>query len=480
MPEGFLIETASYIQNWRSLAAFSQVDRYYYKLLSDPRIESVLWAPSFKYRYSVNLPENVVFSRSSKGLFYQRHLNYRDALSRHLPFNANTHKGLKSDREFVLAKFQEPKGGVGFKYAAPGLQADKSIAMAALTSAECGWKSGVSYTVLRHTSNTLRADSDVLAFTIKHHFTQAVTYLSDEIKGDRKKMLGLIKLDYRSYQYASDELKLDSDFLIAAMKKSLSVICYAPSVLLNDDELMRGLISKYSLPLQYASDTLKNDRPLVVSAVRKLGYLFKHISPQLRGDQEIALIALEQTGNVYEYVSDELKQNREFILQAISLKGSLLRFLSEDYRNDEDVVFSAIKDNSSAAKFASSELKDNFDFIFKVLKLNGGSLSFLSKKIKTDPAFKQALEIHKHERVLPESEKPAKKACFGFFSEASSSSSSSSSSSAEIVDDELEPAIKRVKLGFFPEAPLSPLNELEDISFLWTQDEINMTKSEPF
>ena len=67
-------------------------------------------------------------------------------------------------------------------------------------------------------------------------------------------------------------------------------------------------------PLEYASETLKNDREFILAAANQKTDALEYASETLKNDREFVLEAVKQNGDVLQYVSNTLKNDREILL----------------------------------------------------------------------------------------------------------------------------------------------------------------------
>ncbi len=112
-------------------------------------------------------------------------------------------------------------------------------------------------------------------------------------RADREIVFAAIKQDLEALNFASDELKADKEFVLAALP--------------------------YGLPLEYASDELKADPVIVLAAVR------------------------EDVSNL-ECASAGLRADRDFMLEAVKLSGEYaLAYALDELKNDVDLKQAAIK-----------------------------------------------------------------------------------------------------------------------------------------
>ena len=112
-----------------------------------------------------------------------------------------------------------------------------------------------------------------------------------EAQDDERIVLAAVRTNWRSFQYASDRLKADKDFVL-------------------------DVIGVSSSAFQYASDELRADKDFVLAAVGKRWLAFLYASPELKADKNVVLAAVRADWRAFLYASEEVKKDEE--LQRIS------------------------------------------------------------------------------------------------------------------------------------------------------------------
>ena len=95
-------------------------------------------------------------------------------------------------------------------------------------------------------------------------------------------------------------------------------------------------------PLLYnASEELKNDREFILAAITQFGGPLGYASEELKNDRAFILAAVTQNGRALRYASEELKNNREIVLAAVTQNGWALIDASEELKGERDIVLAA-------------------------------------------------------------------------------------------------------------------------------------------
>ena len=112
----------------------------------------------------------------------------------------------------------------------------------------------------------------VLAIVNKFKEKEGRDISFDELKNNAEFMLEVLDVNYGAFTLASDDLKQDRDFVLAAIKKIPEEYQYfignTSDKLLNDKEFIIQTIQVSSDCLGYANDELKNDENVVLAANR--------------------------------------------------------------------------------------------------------------------------------------------------------------------------------------------------------------------
>ena len=244
---------------------------------------------------------------------------------------------------------------------------------------------------------------------------------------DEKFAFEVVKHNYKSLKYMSEELKNNKDIIFEAARNNCYILEYDSEYVSNkmksDKELLDRLKNdkKFMIQaagsligLQYASDAIKSDKDVVLAAVQRNGRSLRYASDDLKNDKDVVLAAISQYGGALSYVGDELlKNDKEVVLIATRKDPSTLREVSDEFRNDKEIVLNILKNNSDAfgdwlqyvgpnlrgdkelmikmakkyyhaALYASDELKKDKDFMLAAVKKYGPMLQYASDELKKD------------------------------------------------------------------------------------------------
>lgn len=292
---------------------------------------------------------------------------------------------------------------------------------------------------LSYAAAELMDDPEIIMEAIIKHNRSALIYASHRLKSDLNFIIEAIELDLFAFEFASAELRDNSDILLMALEKyALShasngvegsfelhghPLEHASSRLSNDRDIVLGAVNTDGLALEYASKDIRDDFGVVRAAVQNNGRALNFASNDLRGVRELVLTALDTdygriahcdgthypTGGVLGFASIELTSDRLFMLEVIRWFGprittlnanrggrryaggqsvlNLLRRASPGLKADAELVLEALVYDSNALDFASESLRDDRDFMLKVAELDVKALRWASKVLKRDRLF---------------------------------------------------------------------------------------------
>jgi len=200
--------------------------------------------------------------------------------------------------------------------------------------------------------------------------------LPDEYRNNEKVVLAATKRNPKLFEYASEELKKNRDFVGKALIES--------------DDSFGGL-------LEFASEELKNDKPFVLKMLAKCGSVLQFLPEELREDEDVVLAAVMQDHCAFKWASKSAKENEKLQALAKISDFNIRKSFGEVFKNsdDRDFVLAAVNQDGLALQFASETLKDDREIVLAAVKKNWLALKHASqyfqnsnlKKIKTDGVF---------------------------------------------------------------------------------------------
>ena len=172
---------------------------------------------------------------------------------------------------------------------------------------------------------------------LKFGCSEILDIASEEIKDDSEILLAAININSNSLNFASDRIRDEKSIVLKAVSQDGSSLEYASADLRNDREVVFAAVSNYGNSLMDASDSLRNDKDIVLKAVSKNGKTLKYASNELRNDKEVVIAAVSNNGNAIEYVGEKLKNDSE-ILAIVNVKKNT-DFTNSDESISDDLPF---------------------------------------------------------------------------------------------------------------------------------------------
>lgn len=211
---------------------------------------------------------------------------------------------------------------------------------------------------------------------------------SEEFKNDKEFVKKSLKTLYASFQYASNSLKKDREFVLSLLDdKSIvnNVLNNCNYSLMDDEEIIIKATEKSGTPcLIKASYRLKGERDFILKLVKVNGLSLRFVSKkEIFNDKEIGIEAIKNNPESIKYLSDQLLSDKNFILEtmninplcfkwltkfhnnkeialeAVSLNGWNLEYLSEDLQFDKEIILSALKNDSTCFIFVPEDLSND-------------------------------------------------------------------------------------------------------------------------
>jgi len=110
---------------------------------------------------------------------------------------------------------------------------------------------------------------------------------------------------------------------------------------------------------QYASEELKNDKDFVLNLIKRDVYYLDHASPKIRSDREIIILAVQLDGYALQFSSEELRSDNEIVKLAILSEPLAIQFASSDLRNNKELLKLAMDSDIAAIQWAGPILQND-------------------------------------------------------------------------------------------------------------------------
>jgi hypothetical protein len=200
------------------------------------------------------------------------------------------------------------------------------------------------------------SDRELMEEALKDHVFN-LEYASDDLKADKKLVLGLVKKDWRVLREASKVLLSDSAFIAEA------ILCF------NDNQEEDNSLVEDLFFLPFEKEIIDINK-VVNYLVTHYPRVLKHIAPA--SDMEIICTCLQYTHEedipyIMDCISDDLKKTKAFWVTAVQKSLYMLKNAPLIFKQDEDVVLSAVRYNGELIEFAEEPLRTNPGILLKAI-----------------------------------------------------------------------------------------------------------------
>lgn len=159
-----------------------------------------------------------------------------------------------------------------------------------------------------------------------------------EVLKDKRKMLGILKLDGLMLECFS-ELKDDEESVLVAVAQSGRALKYASERLLNNKKVVKSAVDNYGDALGYSNEALRSDFDIVLTAVKQDGLSIRFASEELRSNLKIVCTAVQQRDIAFGYCGVEIREKVQIYSRDLgsgkTLKEYLIHMLGEEEAMEE-------------------------------------------------------------------------------------------------------------------------------------------------
>ncbi len=301
-----------------------------------------------------------------------------------------------------------------FTFLSERLQSNKEFVLKLITSENENQR------LYAYLNDKLKTDIEIVKLCIKSdsHIIRNIAPVSD-----RELMEEALKDSVFNLEYASDELKADRKLVLGLVRKEWRVLREAAKSLLSDSAFISEAIScfndyqKQDQSSEEDEDFLPFGNSKIITDLNEvIGYLvssyprvLKHIAPA--SDMRIISRCLEYTHEkdmpfIIDCISEDLKKTKEFWETAVRNSLYMLKNAPLIYRQDKEVVLSAIRYHGELVEFADESLKDEPDIYLAAIRQistrrgacdPGGIMHLIPEKLMSDKEFLlDAVEYYPH------------------------------------------------------------------------------------
>lgn len=238
-------------------------------------------------------------------------------------------------------------------------QNDPEIALAAVTSPDS--TPAVHCKAIQNIPGLLSSRLVVLAIAARGDRDFLKKHLDDsgaqfQFRDDKEVMVAVIERNEALYRYASAQLQVDRDVLLAAMQKP-SVLTIMKNLPLHIQQEYPEITAKainvgdrkcLRLLRSYIPIEMWMNRDVTIAWLRRGCRIVDASEPLLRSDQELALEVAQHAWFEFARIGEGLKRDAHFMRRAVDVNGRVLRFASQEIRNDIDIVVRAVASHPDA------------------------------------------------------------------------------------------------------------------------------------
>jgi len=183
----------------------------------------------------------------------------------------------------------------------------------------------------------------------------ALQFVNEDLKADEDVVLTAVRNLPSSFEYASDELKSNYQFVLKVYDIEINhrtydgiqweiyaLRCCSDSLLSNKEFVIDLLQIQPNLPMNYVPSFMFEDADIILELI-KLGEWYD-FSTYLHciNSKKFMLKAIGKSANFILSASDELQDNKDFIIEAVKVNSLVLEFLDSKFKSDKDVVLAAV------------------------------------------------------------------------------------------------------------------------------------------
>ena len=256
---------------------------------------------------------------------------------------------LRNDKDVVLEAVRNREKAM--KFVSEDLRNDEEVIRAALLRGTT-YRSemGIAFSFL---SDKIK-DNEEMALMSLGFFHGSFQYFSNRLKNDEDFLVKAVAINDRTLRFIDDRFKNDTNFIqkvidnfdhyrLAYRKQ------FARSLgenITDNKEMMKQIIEKADFNnFQYASDQLKKDRDFIIELLPKAPGIYKFLYA-FSDDKEITLQAVKADGMNLRLAYWDLKEDKEVVLEAVRNNPHSMQFAGESLQDDEELWSYVTKNRS--------------------------------------------------------------------------------------------------------------------------------------
>lgn len=281
------------------------------------------------------------------------------------PFESKIESDLLNDRELIITAIKGGSSSLFLLYhelIPEKFLNDKEIALMAIKNEPMA---------IKFFGLNVQTDQEVALKLLKSGYFD---FISEEAKkkfgSDKKFILSTVKTYPYIFKYASPDIKADSEIIARALKlNGAKFFQYfdwlEQDKFCSDINFMTNAVRIDPKSFEYASEELRDSKELAIEAIKGRDCdTFTFVSERLKGDKEIILEAIKTRAGNLGMIPEELKSNKDLILEVIKINWKSFEFVSEKLKSDINFIVEAVKINPQIYDFINPELQKQTESIF--------------------------------------------------------------------------------------------------------------------
>lgn len=234
---------------------------------------------------------------------------------------------------------------------------------------------------------------------------KAFQFASNELKSNLQYVRKLMEIDISVLSFASDDIRKNQPIILEMIQKHhINVLYYADTEVQNDEHLILSLIKEYSSVLKYC-DKLRINEAFIYSLIQIDPAYFKHAHSNLRNDRIFVSKLMRADIRIFGVASDEIRldvgfveeqmkilsfdvlkysllgNDKNYISKKINTDLSLFQHAGDDIRNAKEFIIQHLK----TIPYAHKNIRTDIPFIIKCIQEHGLSLEWLDESLRNNP-----------------------------------------------------------------------------------------------
>ena len=164
------------------------------------------------------------------------------------------------------------------------------------------------------------------------------------------------------HRFASDELKDSAPMVWAAVNENWEAFQHASPAIRGDLQMARRMVRLDGRTLQWMTEEIRNTPEVVMAAVAGNAshpHVLQWAGEAVKGDREIVLAAVQKHGKALQWAPEEMRNDHEIVLAAVTDRGEALQHASESLRDTDDVVLASVSAWGQSLRWASARLRED-------------------------------------------------------------------------------------------------------------------------